>query len=149
MVISSKPTTYVYNPPRRKDVTNPDRPWRDIPLSEFPASFRLGLSAEKNGGPPGPDWVCGPCICSSVSTDVERANFSVLWNRLCALPRPDMSSPPTDWAMIDTEHWTAGLVEFIFVRPGSEAHKLCDQIRGELAQFPDLMAVRDTERKDP
>lgn len=139
-----KTSSYTYTPPSRRK-PDPDRPWRDIPLSEFPASWRVGLTAEENGGPPEADWICGPCVCTSISTDLERSNFNALWTRLCALPRPDMAVPPSDWAIIWATHWSAGEMEFVFVRPGSDAHKLCDQIRGELAQFPNLMVVRETK----
>ena len=127
-------------PNQRRRAAPDGQPWRDIPLSEFPESWRQNLSREMNGGPPELDWVCGPCVSTDVSSDVERGNFTVLWNELCALRglSPEYQAPD-DWAVILASHWTAGCMEFIFVRPGSAAHKLCCDIRGRLASFPDLM----------
>lgn len=117
---------------RLKSVLNPERPWRDIPLAEFPAGM------ESWSGLAQPDWICGPCVCSDVSSDVEARNFHVLWDRLATLHAQPDRGQDNDWDLITATHWTAGTVEFIFVRPGSPAHALCDDIRRELACFPDL-----------
>lgn len=78
----------------------------------------------------GPDWIASPCSHTPQSDALVESNFDAITAEL------DILDPNgATWGFAEFEHWSLGWVEFIFVKPGTDAHTTVTELRATIKKF--------------